>query len=111
MGMKELQKELHETAVSKGFYDDVNLGDARHDVSIAALIGCEVAEMIEAIRKDPDAPCDKPIPLTRREEELADVFIRAFDYAEHHGIDAERVIRVKAAYNATRPLRHGGRRC
>lgn len=39
--------------------------------------------------------------------ELADIVIRVADFAEHLGIDLEEEIRVKAAYNETRPPKHG----
>lgn len=47
-------------------------------------------------------PCGVP-------SELADTVIRIFDMAGRWGIDLERAIREKMAYNATRPVRHGGK--
>lgn len=41
--------------------------------------------------------------------ELADIFIRVMDTAEAFGIDLEREVERKMAYNATRPHRHGGK--
>lgn len=41
--------------------------------------------------------------------EVADIIIRAFDFAEEAGIDIAAVIEEKLAYNATRPHRHGGK--
>jgi NTP pyrophosphatase (non-canonical NTP hydrolase) len=41
--------------------------------------------------------------------EIADIIIRAFDFAQEAGIDLATVIEEKLAYNATRTLRHGGK--
>lgn len=41
--------------------------------------------------------------------ELADLLIRVFDTAEAYGIDLEEALQIKAAYNRTRPHRHGGK--
>ncbi len=110
--ISKLQKELHLHARAKGFYDGVDPEDPYHQVVRATLIGTEVSELIEAYRRDPTAPCDKPIPLTCEQEENADIFIRQLDLSEWRGI--ERLIecvRIKHEYNKTRALRHGGRRC
>ena len=74
----------------------------------------EVSEMWEAWRKGEIAsPCDKAPkmeePLTCMEEELADILIRTLDTAAAFGIDLDRAVRVKMAFNATRPFRHGGK--
>lgn len=39
--------------------------------------------------------------------EIADVVIRAFDFADEAGFDLARIIEEKLAYNATRPAMHG----
>lgn len=109
--LAELQADIHRTNRAKGFYDDLDAADPRHLVSILALIMTEVSEAIEAVRRDPDAPCDKPIPLTAEEEEWADVFIRLLDYAGLRGIEAGRVVQIKSEYNKTRSFKHGGCRC
>jgi len=41
--------------------------------------------------------------------EIADIVIRAFDFAQEAGIDLAAIIEEKLAYNATRPMRHGGK--
>ena len=110
--LKNLALEIHLDNKDKGFYDDVNPEDPRHIVSILALIHTEVSEAVEAVRRDPDAPCDKPgVKLTALEEEWADGVIRLFDFASYMGIDLGRAIRLKHVYNPTRALRHGGKRC
>ena len=41
------------------------------------------------------------------EDEIADVFLRLMDLCGEYGIDIEKHIQLKAAYNETRPLKHG----
>lgn len=48
-------------------------------------------------------PCGVPT-------ELADVVIRIAHMAKRHGIDLVAAINLKAAYNRTRPRRHGGKK-
>ena len=78
----------------------------------------ELSELWEAWRKgNINAPCDKSAKmlelnvkeLTCFEEELADIVIRALDTAHAFGIDIEKAIESKHAYNATRSHRHGGK--
>ncbi len=110
--LKELALEIHLDNKDKGFYDDLNPEDPRHIVSILALIQTEVSEAVEDVRRDTDAPCDKPgVDLTALEEEWADGVIRLFDFAAYMDIDPGRAIRLKHVYNQTRALRHGGKRC
>ena len=41
------------------------------------------------------------------EDEIADAFLRLMDLCGEYGIDIERHICMKAAYNQTRPIKHG----
>lgn len=45
-------------------------------------------------------PCGIP-------SEMADVIIRIFDFCGKHGIDIDRAVREKMAFNRTRPHMHG----
>lgn len=54
---------------------------------------------------------DKPRKPVGFDSEMADIVIRVMDLCAHLGIDLERAIREKHAYNETRPRRHGGKRC
>lgn len=45
------------------------------------------------------------------EDEKADTLIRLYDDAGRVGYDLEAHVRMKLAYNATRPFRHGGKKC
>lgn len=89
----------------------------------------EVSELWEAWREgkvqqpstssyvDPATLCDKAekmkalglAPLTCIEEELADMLIRTLDTAHAFGVDIDRAVETKRAYNATRAHRHGGK--
>ncbi len=49
-------------------------------------------------------PCGIP-------SELADVMIRILDFCGANGIDIEKAVTSKMAYNITRPYKHGGKTC
>jgi hypothetical protein len=46
-------------------------------------------------------------PLTCREEEYADIIIRTLDQCRRLGVDIQRAVEIKHAYNLTRPYKHG----
>lgn len=98
------------------------------------LIVSEAAEAMEAIRKgkkqvemplldkfeaDGYTPTDSPDSFQyffeeevkdSYSDELADVAIRLMDLAEGEGIDIEKHIHLKLAYNKTRSAMHGGKK-
>jgi hypothetical protein len=41
---------------------------------------------------------------------MADVVIRVLHFCGKHGIDLDRVVREKMAYNVSRPYKHGGKK-
>lgn len=117
--INELVKEAHGNAVAKGWWEeDRSFGE------IIALIHSEASEALEDFRngKQPTEvwyeakdgnhtvqwdnsrkPCGIP-------SELADIVIRVFDACGRYDIDLEAEIAEKMAYNATRPVRHGGKK-
>lgn len=122
MKISEVQKEIHETAREKGFYDrPVNIGEK------LMLVVSELGEAVEAHRKNKFS--ETKTFLTNREklanseynnsqnfkayikdsfeDEIADAMIRLLDLSEHMKIDLEFHIKEKMKFNATREKLHG----
>ena len=91
------QKEIHNLAVSKGWYE----GETRTVPELLCLIHSEVSEALEAYRDYDD---------NLMAEEMADVAIRLMDMAEYLGIDLQSEIERKHKINMSREHRHGGKR-
>lgn len=111
MRIKELVTEAFEASKAKGWHDpsvDVDVGTR------VALIHSELSEALEEARKDSNLRKIYANGLDPKPEgfpvELADAVIRIADLCGKEGIDLEEAIRIKLAYNATRPHRHGGKR-
>lgn len=104
--------EMYGIAKDHGFHLGETIGDVNDErmaVYVANLHG-EVSELWEATRRGKLwEPCDKPCGLTCEEEELADIAIRVMDTAVARGISLGKAIEAKAAYNRTRPHKHGKR--
>lgn len=107
MAIAELMKQAYDTAVEKGWWDE-----ERNFAEQIALQHSELSEVLEEWRDKRDVaevyyqgekPCGIPI-------EYADLVIRVFDTCQRYGIDLEAALKVKMAYNKTRPRRHGGKR-
>lgn len=105
MRIKDIMTEVHQIAVSKGWYDP-----PKPTSDGLLMIHSEVSEATEDLRVN-------KMQTTFRHDgkpegfpsELADIVIRVFDTAEYLGIDLEREIRIKSDFNRTRPYRHGGK--
>ena len=69
------------------------------------LMHSEMGEQTEAARKD--LPSDKLPGFTGEEEEMADLFIRGFDYAKRKKLRLGLAIVLKMRYNAGREYMHG----
>ena len=126
-------KRAYENAKSKGFHlDDDEMRnkfkfrstDYEYFCRLAmvkdlALIVTELAEAIEALRErreatDPVMKLKESDPTYKTEdwketfeEEIADVFIRLFDFCGNYGIDIETFINFKMDYNESREWKHG----
>jgi NTP pyrophosphatase (non-canonical NTP hydrolase) len=129
--MKNLISQAHEMAKSKGFWEG-----ERNKSELLMLIVSELAEALEALRKDHYADQDvveslsHDLELDRTDEEfllkainwktsfeqgvkssfedeIADVAIRLFDLCGGLGVDLEKHIEMKMKYNSMRGYKHG----
>ncbi len=117
--LSALQKDIHAIAKEKGFWDSPITVDTVP--AKLMLVVSEVAEAMEADRKDKKADWDNyrgdesmnwELAYERYlkgsfGDELADIIIRVLDLSEYLGIDLSSHIEVKVEYNQTRPLKHG----
>lgn len=124
MTIGELQEMIHEDNKARGWWDNVELPlrvDNRESRAIVVeklcLIHSEVSEALEEVRAGrpltevyPEMLGDycigKPLGFPT---ELADTMIRILDLAKACGIDLDREIDRKLAYNRTRGYKHGGK--
>lgn len=96
---------FYENAKAHGFYDTEPTFLER-----MTLVHSEISEAVEEYRKDGKVDSvwysgtGKPegVPI-----ELADAIIRILDFAGRQGIDIEKAIEEKHAYNVGRPYKHG----
>lgn len=129
--LNELSKEIHENAVSHGWWDE-----PRNLLEIAALCHSEISEAVEEYRSGRplvyhkcsahESECagwfmdmeshncieDKCCNFGNPEGiavEMADCLIRILDWFGHEGLDVDAIVREKMEYNRTRPYKHGKR--
>ena len=95
--------EVHETAKEKGWWESERVAG-----ELIALMHSELSEALEAIRHH-NPPDDKVPEFTGVEAELADCIIRIMDMAQERGYRVAEALIAKAAYNKSRPYRHGGK--
>lgn len=90
--------ECHKIAKEKGFWDkERNVGE------MLMLVVTELGEALEAHRTNQFGFEQKDT----FEDEVADVFIRLFDFCGGLNIDVEKQIEWKLNYNKNRPRLHG----
>lgn len=106
----ELVAQSHGLAKEKGWWPDEPFNIPEK----LALIHSEISEALEDYRTaDPECLSEvfmydkKPVGFA---VELADAVIRIADLCGKMGIDLEKVIQTKHAYNMGRPFRHGGKK-
>lgn len=118
MTLKQVAEMVHALAWKKGWHSRKETDDAFVE-RMCNNLHDEVSELHEAWRNNKLwKPCDKTLqmakagipPLTNIEEELADIVIRTLDNAEKLGVNIELAVDCKHRFNATRPMRHGGKR-
>lgn len=103
---KATAEEIYAVGRASGFYDHAITTPEQHASKIA-LMHSELSEALEGIRGD---LMDDKLPHRKMVEvELADTIIRIMNYASHTGLDVAGAIIEKAAYNSTRPHKHGGK--
>ena len=103
--VSQLVSDSAKTASEKGWEDDRTFGDH------IALMHSELSEALEEFRNGRGLAevyykNDKPegVPV-----EFADVIIRIAAFCGHNKIDLAKALHEKAAYNKSRPHRHGGK--
>jgi NTP pyrophosphatase (non-canonical NTP hydrolase) len=95
-----LAKEIHAENI-KWWMDPVTREPiVRNKAEMIALMHSELSEMLEGVRKN---KMDDHLPHRKSEEvELADLLIRALDYADGWGLNIAEAIHEKRAYNRQR---------
>lgn len=107
----QVQEAAVQNSIDKGWHKlPFERGASHLDVKFRKLmlIVGEVAEVSEALREG--NPESKKIPgFTCEEEEMADIILRAMDYAAKEGLRLAEAVLAKHKFNTTRPHKHGGK--
>ena len=103
--LNELTKEIHDNAVSHGWWDE-----PRNLLEIVALCHSELSEAVEEYRAGhPMVWANEDGKPEGIATEMADCLIRILDWFGHEGLDADEIVRQKMTYNRGRPYKHGKR--
>lgn len=100
--MNRIASEAFANSKDKGFHDDDATAPLAFALARVALIGTELSEFVEEVRK-PEWSEDAMA------EELADAVIRIGDLAASMGLDLGNALVNKMEKNRSRPKMHGKR--
>ena len=115
MRIRDMQREVHELAVSKGWWPEdegARQSPINEILAKLALVHSEISEAVECVREGQLPLICNPYNSAKPEGmvvELADAVIRIADLCDALGLDLEYAIEMKHAYNQARPHRHGGK--
>lgn len=102
--INDMAQEAFANSAAHGFHE----GRMPNFAELIALIHSEASEALEDDRAGNTeltfGPNGKPLGVG---QELADIVIRVGETAMRMGINLEEMVRVKQAYNRTRPWKHG----
>lgn len=107
LGIEELVERAYGNSQAHGFWDDTPRPEVPVETraSKIALMHSELSEMLEGVRKPAqDSHCPE---FTSEEVELADLLIRAADYAGARNLRIVEAILAKMKFNESRPYKHG----
>lgn len=108
--LPDLQVKAHRIATEHGFWDGPEQDNIPTKI---ALIHEEISEALKDFREGRMVLQYADVEHGLKPEgfpiELADAMIRIMDLAERHEIDLGQMIKIKMAYNETRPHMHGRR--
>ncbi len=93
--LSDFQKYVHKLEVERGFADKIVLQKC-------LLLGEEMGELFQAIRKAEKMTIDHNSKFGTIEEELADIFIYICSIANSYNIDLEKAFREKEEVNKKR---------
>lgn len=92
----------HSASVRGGWWHNLNTGEPleRNKLEMLMLAVSEIGEAVEGVRKGIN---DDHLPQYKMEDvEIADTFIRLFDYTKGHGLQVAESFFDKVLYNANR---------